>query len=321
MSNENKDIVVYDPVKAVIEGRSKRKVFSSQAEVAELFMYDKEAYTQTRNFRSEPPLLMHYRTVQAVKTKDGTIIVNRQCWGAGFAYCTWPPKYDYVADLSSIAQLVMWDNEELAQLEVLDAKEGPWPGAILFKYKPRLLEKPVIYILNEVGNFVAALEKPCKTVEEAYESMKPDLVREYEEKGLVPYRQGEWFFIPFDKDPKLIEDIKSIKKEWYIDIFSKCPICGKVAKWLPYKCYRHTWEAKKEVERVEVERYRLIFPRLEEGSNHAARKVGKYKGFIVALGPIRHINRDHEILRIKGWYYALKNVVKKAISTRTGRGD
>jgi len=329
MSSEMEIKFVPTPVKAVIEGKSKRKVFSSQAEVAELFMHDKEAYTQTRNFRSEPPLLMHYNVVQAVKTKDDVIIVNNECWSAGFAYCTWPPKYNYIADLSSIRELLLIDNKGLANLQVLDAKKESWPGTILFRipvYLYNWIAKAyefigVFYVLNEVGNFVAILEKPCKTIEEAYESMKPDVVKEYEKKGLVPYRQGEWFFIPFNKDPRLIEDIKSIEKEWYIDIFRKCPICGKVAKWLPYKCYKHTRDAKKEIDIVEVKRYWLKFPRLEDYSNHCARKVGKYKGLIVALGPIRHMNRDHEILRVEGWYYALKNIVKKAISTRTRGGD
>jgi len=308
-------------VAAVIEGRSNRRKGFTQYEVAELFAHDIEACTSTENFRSEPPILWHYRTIEAIKTKEGLIIANRQCWSAGFAYCTLPEKVDLFLDLTSLQELLWFQPKQLANIEVLDKDERSVllkAPALIYNWMKGVYElKGIVYVLNEVGNFAAILAKPCKTVQEAYESMKPDLVREYERQGKTVYRQGEWFFIPFDEDPKLIQDIKSIKKAWFIETRDKCPVCGKVGRWLSRLVHDHT----DKFEKVEVKRYHLEFPELEEGSNHTARKVGKYKGQIVALGPIRHINHDHEVLRIQGWFYALKNIVRKAISTRRGVRD
>jgi len=321
MTSEMEIEYVPTPVEAVIKGKSKRKTGFTQDEVAELFMYDIKAYSSTKNFVSDPPVLMHYDTVQAIKTKESLIIANRQCWSAGFAYCSLPPKVDLYLDLTSLRDLLGMDAKDLASMDMLDKDENSVLlriPVLVFNWAKETFEyKGDEYVLNELGNFIAALAEPCKTVKEAYESMMPDMVKDARAKGIEIHRQGEWFFTPFAKDPKLIEDVKSIEKEWYVDIFSKCPICGKVAERLPYACYMHA----ETFDRVEVKRYRLKFPGLEEGSSHVARKVGKYKGHIVVLGPIRHVDRDHEILRIKGWYYALRNVVRKAVSTRTRRGD
>lgn len=44
--------------------------------------------------------------------------------------------------------------------------------------------------------FIVELVGPVSTVKEAYESLKPQEVKDAESKGLEVKRQGEWFFIP-----------------------------------------------------------------------------------------------------------------------------
>lgn len=47
--------------------------------------------------------------------------------------------------------------------------------------------------------FFVEVERKVKTIAEAYESMKPQEVRDAESKGLKVERQGEWFFIQTDE--------------------------------------------------------------------------------------------------------------------------
>jgi len=49
-------------------------------------------------------VLRHYRTIEAIRTLNGLIISNSQCWARGFAHCTTPPNTDYSAPLTSIRQ-------------------------------------------------------------------------------------------------------------------------------------------------------------------------------------------------------------------------
>lgn len=54
--------------------------------------------------------------------------------------------------------------------------------------------------------FFVEVESWVKTIEEAYESMKPKEVRAAEKEGLKVLRQGEWFFIETDKELKILSE-------------------------------------------------------------------------------------------------------------------
>lgn len=55
--------------------------------------------------------------------------------------------------------------------------------------------------LKNMNAFMSRIPKPCKTIKEAYASLKPQEVYEAEKfLGLEVERQGEWFFIPIKGD-------------------------------------------------------------------------------------------------------------------------
>lgn len=82
--------------------------------------------------------------------------------------------------------------------------ERHFVGAMIIQVK----EKYFLFDLdrNEVKHyrfnpFLAELPYPVKTIEEAYESLKPKPVVDALKRGKKVLRQGEWFFIPFGRLP------------------------------------------------------------------------------------------------------------------------
>lgn len=49
---------------------------------------------------------------------------------------------------------------------------------------------------DENQYFISRLPVPCKTIVEAYEALKPEIVKQAIAEGKKVLRQGEWFFIP-----------------------------------------------------------------------------------------------------------------------------
>ena len=45
----------------------------------------------SHNFRSEDGILWHYSTIEAIRTNEGKIIENSECWSKGWASCTSVP--------------------------------------------------------------------------------------------------------------------------------------------------------------------------------------------------------------------------------------
>ena len=109
-------------VKAVLNGKSKRKTGFTQDEVATLFLFDKGAQSSTGNFYTEVMgFLTHYRTIASIKTLKGTIIINRDDWSGGFARVTHPPISDYSLNLSLIQNVCT--RSDLLTIEILDHKD------------------------------------------------------------------------------------------------------------------------------------------------------------------------------------------------------
>jgi len=54
--------------------------------------------------------------------------------------------------------------------------------------------------------FFVEVDKKVKTIEQAYNAMKPDAVKDAEAKGIEVKRQGEWFFIKTDKMLEVKDD-------------------------------------------------------------------------------------------------------------------
>jgi hypothetical protein len=91
-----------------------------------------------------------------------------------------------------------WKNNR----EVKTKEKVHFTGASLFKVGKEyfLFDIDRNEIEHGIFNaFLVNLAKPAKTIEAAYEALKPNEVKQAESKGLEVLRQGEWFFIPVDK--------------------------------------------------------------------------------------------------------------------------
>lgn len=95
--------------------------------------------------------------------------------------------------------------EEKLKLRSRDQDQAHFTGAMLFSIDGKKGEKQYFLFDIDRGDleqgvfnpFLSKLAKPCHTIAEAYDSMKPEEVRNAERflKRPCP-RQGEWFFIP-----------------------------------------------------------------------------------------------------------------------------
>jgi len=189
----------------VVLGMSKQHKGFTQKEVAQIFQQlDRyEAESGTGNFYTYGNgVLMHYRTIEAIKTHKGKIISNLDCYGGGFAYCTTPTKTDAHINLTLMLNAVL--RKELLDIEILDIDKD----AILFKIGSR-------HFLNasDSQRFVVELAKPCESIKEAYTSMKPTLAKDATQRGLNVKRQGDLFFIPTTLSDKDVSDIEKTKYE------------------------------------------------------------------------------------------------------------
>lgn len=80
-------------------------------------------------------------------------------------------------------------------------------GALLLENKGRkfLMDIDRIEIEHQLFNaFFVEVSSECKSILNAYESMKPESVKLAESQGLKVKRQGEWFFIPTGKTLEMI---------------------------------------------------------------------------------------------------------------------
>jgi len=235
----------------IISGFSHANVMS-QDSVANLFGLGIDGKrSSSANFESDDGILMHYRTVQAIRLKDGTVILNNECWAGGFAHCSHPRNTKFRLDLSSIA-IILNGRRELLNIEILENDSTDASLGTLFKYKSNDFDSKERFFLNAEnkdgrGRFVVELIKPCKTLIEAYESMKPKEVVNAESQGIEVKRQGELFFIPLPNNNKtlnlkpnnnktlkgkdkatsiLIKNIQKREKHKTTIFYGECSKCG-----------------------------------------------------------------------------------------------
>lgn len=145
------------------------------------------------------------------------------------------------------------------------------------------------------GYFLTELVEPVKTVPEAFESLKPLLVRQTPPDLIL--RQGEWFFVKTDQGPF----IKSIK------ITKGIKSLGKIA-------LRNEYLPSGDSSRPHHRATRLIHISNEE-CDYFARDEKSFLNFQIVpgfycRGTIRHDNREHRMLKLgngKEWYLAIHN--------------
>ena len=180
--------------------------------------------------------------------------------------------------------------------------QGEWHilGGTLIQYR----KKYFLFSMDENQYFGAELSKPAKTITEAFNALKPDIVRKAEEEKIKVERQGEWFFI---------------KTQWETDkqFAGFLKITQKFLK--------------------QNSKTRALSKTNADSNNHVARFIQlpqpQPEGTMYVSGTVRHrfpksewtgrSNRatgQHRPLKLDGWYIAARNTEVASWSAQ-GRVD
>lgn len=144
-----------------------------------------------------------------------------------------------------------------------------------------------VEILNKIFNpFLVKLSVVADSIQSAYDSLKPEIVKQAEKQGLKILRQGEWFLIPSNETPENENATDKILKQ------DKEP--------------KESWR-----------RSRFELRAGRNRPNHAAYgfKIGE-DSYI--SGKLEHSGREHAPIILKGWYKVVPNT---AIESFTISGD
>jgi hypothetical protein len=160
---------------------------------------------------------------------------------------------------------------------------------------------------REIGHkifnpFLVRLPQPVTTIEDAYESLKPQEVKDAEAKGLEVKRQGEWFFIPVDKETaRKLDNIEEHNPECMKSLtLSAGPNRPNYARG------------------IQMHRGAAV-PDESEARWTDRSKRDKASEFF-CKGKVEHSGREHAALLLKGWYRALPNTATESF-TITGDID
>jgi len=179
----------------------------------------------------------------------------------------------------------LFNKEGNVIMEIIPAPRH-FTGACLFKIQNEVYLFDVDrneLVHNIVNPFLVNIaDNKVKTIEQAYESLKPQAVKDAESKNITVKRQGEWFFIPTKIDESFVE--KNYKK-----------------------IEQRAWsnDSKK-----------MIYPELilRAGPNRPnIAKLGfEANATVYVKGPIRHSGREHKDLDLKQWHVAIPNTATKS---------
>jgi hypothetical protein len=201
--------------------------------------------------------------------------------------------------------------------------------ATLFRIQENDTYRYFLYGMDEYQRFVAELVAPANTVKEAYETMKPQAVKDREANNIELKRQGEWFLIPtFLRD----EEVVNLESA----CFKSVPKYDGDRIYQPIEEFDYrdlgTLNAQEQEQALKITRKEKYTPAITEGSNHLVQHKGIIPlfysiGFNVTVvkGYVRHVNRDHQKIVLDTWHVAVHNIVKQAYqvvaSGRTGGFD
>lgn len=244
-----------------------------------------------------------------------------------------------------------------SRLNFKNLENRPFIGAILFTVSKDDNKKYYLFDCdrNELkyynfNAFLTELPKPCETVKEAYELLKPKEIILAEKKGIKVIRQGEWFFIPTKIKPykgEISNEIKELANKtieldqydlhsfWDGDLisdndvkshFTRHKIIDERIKENYFQRVR--WynedltkilEAKKIMTSIDPDKF-AIRGQLKAGESRP-NNVGKYisipQGTFVK-GIITHSGRQHEPIFLNDWHKPIPNT---AIKNWTIRGN
>lgn len=160
---------------------------------------------------------------------------------------------------------------EFGRKEIFKLEAVHFTGASLFEIEGRffLFDIDRREVKHKIFNpFLVELAQKANSISEAYEDLKPQLVKDAELSGQKVLRQGEWFFIPTNKN---------FKAETNFNRYTK---------------------------KLEVKRFDLRAG--NNRPNHATRGVNK-NGAIFVSGVVSHSGREHADLKLDGWFSPVPN--------------
>lgn len=175
-------------------------------------------------------------------------------------------------------------------------------GSTLFKTGERYFLSGIDETAKDLWNgfFLTELVRPATSVEDAYESLKPGIVKEVEiinssfKNPIEVLRQGEYFFIKVT-DEKVLAELKIAEKN------------GSAMKGQALKHYNadknrslDTWEFR--------------------NSRHVVTRYAEVFGDSYAKGTCRHVAGEHRMLKLDGWHLVIENTQKQSWSS-DGRVD
>lgn len=158
-------------------------------------------------------------------------------------------------------------------------------GASLFEVQGKifLFDIDRREIKHKIFNpFLVQLQVEASTIADAYESLKPQAVKDAEAKGLEVKRQGEWFFIPVK------------------------------GKFEPRKAAPNRWD-KREFEP-------LTLRAGQNRPNTVSKYADDGNGGQVVTGYVEHSGREHAKLMLDGWFRPVPNTSVQSF-TLTGDVD
>lgn len=200
--------------------------------------------------------------------------------------------------------------------------------------------------------FLTELPKKATTLKEAYELLEPEEVKKAKKQGKDVKRQGEWFFIPTNKEFEEPEKPRKMYKTYdlsttfrNLSLRKDKVITLKRVKETEYflklkpkyrkmlldrvRDYKKAVKAIKETKDdydKKYEAYRSFHwgGNLQAGDNRPNRADQMYMDLendeTYVTGEIRHIGREHEPIKLEKWHRAIPNTAIKSF-TITGNID
>lgn len=157
--------------------------------------------------------------------------------------------------------------------------------------------------------FLVKLKNKVSSIAEAYESLKPEDVKNAEKQGLKVKRQGEWFFIPVDDESvRNLETLSEFKKRMELRAGQNRPNNGEGIELVDGKPLNR-WGG-------------WLNPTDNAGNSWQDRAVipenAKREYFLT--GKVSHSGREHADLDLMGWFRAVPNTATESF-TITGDID
>ena len=310
-----------------------KAVYSTQSEVTDAFvdgMYPEHTDGELRssnNFRAYQyedgsGKIMHYRTIETIRTRSGLIFSNAECWSGGFAHCSKPLSSHRDGDipLNLIRRLIRGTEHDIYDIQrYFDNSIVEFPdGSQVFFSQDETHHRPRPY-------FAFFIENGVNSAEEAEALLMPD------EVGDEYVRQGEWFFIPdedYSPQAPILKpftftdstwDMSHVKTEDYVEFdeirdepLRSCPECGSqvfdmhshrpIVTCRPCN-YTVIYDELVVEDFIVHDKYTSAEKRL---GNHVPRDLTVENGEIYVRGTVRHRRNEHTMLNLgEVWHKAV----------------